>query len=366
MIQRAGRAAPTFFGRCQRWVTSGATTGLPPPDINKPVCVFPGQGSQFPGMGKDLCSTYPVAKEIFQEADDSLGWSLSSMMFDTERYPELVMTAHAQPAILVYSLAMLEVFKQRNGIQIEGIGPNSFSLAIGHSLGEYTCLVATGAVSLCAGVQLVHCRGKAMQAAVPAGIDVAMAALMPTKYEDAVALCEIVRKELEERSLSNNVCCDVANYNAVNLVVVSGTREAVERVVQIGKELMHVRRATILEVSAPFHSTMMKQAREMFEPMLWETKFKLPTVPIVSNVDGHAYQQEVSTHMYKNLLLDQMSSTVQWVPMMELCRNGGFQKFIEFTPKKILGPLIKKHISYAQVDSLATEEDLDEYLKRIL
>lgn len=364
MIRRAGRAAPSFF---LRRVTSGATTGLPPADVNKPVCVFPGQGSQFPGMGKDLCRTYPVAKEIFQEADDSLGWSLSSMMFDTERYPELVMTAHAQPAILVYSLAMLEVFRQRSGIQMEGIGPKSFSLAIGHSLGEYTSLVATGALSLCAGVQMVHCRGKAMQAAVPAGTDVAMAALMPTKYEDAVALCEIVRKELlENGSSSNSVCCDVANYNAFNQVVVSGTQEAVERVVQIGKELRHVRRATILEVSAPFHSTMMKQAREMFEPILWETKFKVPAVPIVSNVDGHAYQQEVSTHVYKKLLLDQMSSTVQWVPMMELCRNGGFQEFIEFTPKPTLGPLIQKHISYAQVDSLATEEDLDEYLKRLL
>ena len=179
-----------------------------------------------------------------------------------------------------------------------------------------------------------------------AGTDVAMAALMPTKYEDAVALCEIVRKKLlENGSSSNSVCCDVANYNAFNQVVVSGTQEAVERVVQIGKELRHVRRATILEVSAPFHSTMMKQAREMFEPILWETKFKVPAVPIVSNVDGHAYQQEVSTHVYKKLLLDQMSSTVQWVPMMELCRNGGFQEFIEFTPKPTLGPLIQKHIS---------------------
>src|SRR2546430_6253560 len=233
--------------------------------MGKVAFVFPGQVSQYPGMGKELAEKYPAAKAVFDEADSALGFSISKICFEgTEE--ELKLTANTQPAILTCSVAVFRVLAEK------GLAPD---FVAGHSLGEYSALVAAGSLKFADAVQLVRKRGTYMQDAVPTGVG-AMAAIM--------GLSPAVVADACQRAAGSEIC-SAANLNSPEQTVISGHAGAVKRAVEIASQL-GAKRAVILPVSAPFHSALMTPAQEKLEKDLKQTEFAAPRVPLVANVDA--------------------------------------------------------------------------------
>jgi [acyl-carrier-protein] S-malonyltransferase len=285
--------------------------------MSKIAFIFPGQGSQHAGMGRDLAEHFPASRAAFDEADAALGFPLSHLCFNGPD-EELQLTANTQPAILTASVAALRALAG------QGIKPD---FVAGHSLGEYSALVAAGALSLTNAVRLVRLRGQLMQEAVPVGAG-AMAAILSL---DAAKVSEACAAAAEDQ------VCSPANFNSPNQTVIAGDREAVERAVAKCQEL-GARRAVMLKVSAPFHCALMKPVQERLSGPLGETHFNDLAVPLVNNVDARAVTRGDEA---REGLIRQVSAPVRWTEVVERMLAEGVSTFVEVGPGKVLVGLVK-------------------------
>lgn len=286
--------------------------------MGKVAFVFPGQASQYPGMGKELAEKYPVARAVFDEADAALGFSISQICFaGTEE--DLKLTANTQPAILTCSVAVYRVLAEK------GLTPD---FVAGHSLGEYSALVAAGALKFTDAVRLVRKRGTYMQDAVPAGVG-AMAAIM--------GLSPAVVAEACKRSAEGEIC-SAANLNSPEQTVISGHAGAVKRAVEAASQL-GAKRAVILAVSAPFHSELMMPAQEKLKKDLLETEMSALRVPLVTNVDADTIETGDEA---RDALVRQVSMPVRWEESVRLMIDEGVNTFVEVGPGRVLTGLLRQ------------------------
>ncbi len=310
--------------------------------MGKIAFIFPGQGSQYPGMGRELAENFAAARAVFEEADQTLGFGLSELCFNGPD-EELQLTANTQPAILTVSIAAFRVLTEY------GIKPD---LVAGHSLGEYSALVAAGSLTLTDAVSLVRLRGQLMQEAVPPGVG-AMAAILGLEAEEVVAACAIAAR---------NQVCGPANYNAPTQTVIAGHREAVERAVEECR-LRGARRAILLKVSAPFHSALMLPAQERLTVPLAKTEFKDLKVPLVNNVEAQLVTKGSDA---RSGLVRQVSAPVLWTASVNRMLAEEVDTFIEVGPGRVLIGLVKsisKEVSLLNVEDLSSLEATLESLK---
>src|SRR5918997_1790502 len=282
--------------------------------------VFPGQGSQAPGMGRDLWERYAAAREVFEEADEALGFALSRLCFEGPA-AELQLTENTQPAILATSVAALRA--------AEGEGLPRPDFVAGHSIGEYSALVAAGALSLSDAVSVVRGRGRYMQEAVPVGAG-AMAAVMGADIEAVEAACQEAAREGE--------ICSAANINSPGQIVIAGSSAAVERAIPLLKE-RGAKRAIPLKVSAPFHCALMLPAQERLAADLEGVEFKDLAVPLVTNVDARIIRTGAEA---RESLVRQVSQPVRWRESVELLAGEGVGTFLEVGPGKVLSGLVRQ------------------------
>ncbi|WHY26084.1 ACP S-malonyltransferase [Bacillus velezensis] len=287
--------------------------------MSKIAFLFPGQGSQFIGMGKELYEQVPAAKRLFDEADETLETKLSSLIFEGDA-KELTLTYNAQPALLTTSMAVLEKFKE------SGITPD---FTAGHSLGEYSALVAAGAMSFKDAVYTVRKRGEFMNEAVPAG-EGAMAAILGM---DADALKQVTDKVTEDGHL-----VQLANLNCPGQIVISGTAKGVELASEQAKE-NGAKRAIPLDVSGPFHSELMKPAADKLKEVLDSCELKDADVPVISNVSADVMTDKADI---KEKLIEQLYSPVRFEETVNKLIAEGVTTFIEIGPGKVLSGLVKK------------------------
>lgn len=280
--------------------------------------VFPGQGSQTAGMGADLAREFPVCADTFAEADDVLGFSLSQTCFSGSEQ-ELQLTAIAQPAILATSVAALRV------LESEGIRPSAVA---GHSLGEYSALVAAGSLSFRDALTLVRKRGTYMQEAVPVGVG-AMAAIMGLDFERLDQIC---------REASGTTQVSPANFNAPGQVVISGHADAVDRAIALAQE-RGARRALKLAVSAPFHCALMQPAADRLTSDLVATRFNDLSVPLVSNISASALRTGAEA---RACLIRQVTGAVRWEESVRTLASMGVNRVMEVGPGRVLMGLIKR------------------------
>lgn len=309
----------------------------------KKALLFPGQGSQVVGMGKELAEKFPVARQVFDEVDAALGEKLSSIIF-TGPQEILTLTENAQPAIMATSIAALRVLETEYGFKV-----SDAAFVAGHSLGEYSALCAAGALSLTDTARLLRVRGKAMQQAVPAGRG-AMAALLGADIEQA--------NEIAHEAAQDGVC-SVANDNAPGQVVISGTKAAVERAIEIAKG-KGIKRAIMLEVSAPFHCPLMAPAAGIMEDALSAAKFSAPIVPVVANVTAKA---ESDPAVIRRLLVDQVTGVVRWRESMQYIAGEGVTRVVEIGAGKVLSGLMKRIAPEVESVNIGTPADLEAFTR---
>ncbi|HEV2037935.1 MAG TPA: ACP S-malonyltransferase [Candidatus Eremiobacteraceae bacterium] len=281
--------------------------------------LFPGQGSQVVGMGKDLAANYPLARMTFEEADAALEYKLSQLCFDGPE-DRLKLTEITQPAILTVSIAALRVLKDR-GLQPEYLA--------GHSLGEYTAHVAAGTISFAEAVRTVRNRGRYMQSAVPAGVG-AMAAILGMKIDELDGVCREASTDAE--------IVTPANINSPDQIVISGHAPAVQRAADLAKA-RGAKRAIMLQVSAPFHSPLMQPAQEALEQDLNQLLFRNSSVPVAKNIDGELTQ---AADKSRHALVRQVTGAVQWVKCVETLIGNGVTHFVEVGPSKVLCGLMRQ------------------------
>jgi [acyl-carrier-protein] S-malonyltransferase len=286
---------------------------------NRLAYIFPGQGSQYAGMGSELAEKYPAARQVFEEADDALRFSISQMCFKGTA-EELQLTENTQPAILTTSVAVLKA------VEAEGLRAPDY--VAGHSLGEYSALVAAGALSLTDAVRTVRLRGRFMQEAVPVGTG-AMAAVMGADLEIVTAACN---------EAGQDGVCSPANINSPNQIVIAGHAGAVDRAIGLLKERWS-KRAIKLNVSAPFHSGLMMPAQERLAAELEKLEFNDLRLPLVTNVDAAVIR---SGEEARASLIRQVSSPVRWLESVQLLIKEGVQTFVEVGPGKVLCGLLRQ------------------------
>ena len=298
--------------------------------------VFPGQGSQAPGMGRDLWEQYPAARAVFEEADEALGFALSELCFEGPA-EELQLTENTQPAILTVSVAALRAMEAEDFPAPDYVA--------GHSLGEYSALVAAGALSLGDAVRVVRQRGRFMQEAVPVGAG-AMAAVLGSDLETVEAVCR-------EAALEGEVCSP-ANVNSPGQIVIAGSAAAVERAVPLLKA-RGAKRAVPLKVSAPFHCALMMPAQERLAEALAEVAFDDPRVPLVTNVDAAIIRTagEASASLVR-----QVSSPVRWRESVGLLEREGVGWFVEVGPGKVLSGLVRQTAPRVQCVNVEDSQSL--------
>jgi [acyl-carrier-protein] S-malonyltransferase len=280
--------------------------------------IFPGQGSQYPGMGKDLAENFSEARQVFEEADEALGFSISRLCFEGPA-EELQLTQNTQPAILTSSIAALRA--------MESVGFPSPAFVAGHSLGEYSALVCAGALTLPDAVRTVRTRGKFMQEAVPVGTG-AMAAVIGGELSEIERVCV---------EAGAGQICSTANLNSPNQVVIAGNAEAIDRAIELLKGV--AKRAIKLNVSAPFHCALMKPAEDKLAIELDSLSFADTTTPLVTNVDA---RPTTAGAELRDALIRQVSAPVRWVESMELLMQNGVNTFIEVGPGKVLSGLMRQ------------------------
>lgn len=283
--------------------------------------VFPGQGAQAVGMGRDLAAAYPVAAAVFEEVDEALGEKLSALIWDGPA-ETLMLTANAQPALMATSLAAMRA------LEAEGVSIVDAAFVAGHSLGEYSALAAAGAISVADTARLLRIRGDAMQAAVPVGIG-AMAALLGL---DFVAASEVAAEAAEGE------VCQAANDNDPGQVVISGHKGAVERAIEIAKA-RGAKRAVMLPVSAPFHCALMQPAADRMAAALAAVEIKTPAASLVANVLAEAVSDPA---MIRELLVKQVTSSVRWRESVGWLAGRGVTGLVEIGAGKALSGMARR------------------------
>jgi len=299
--------------------------------------IFPGQGSQSQGMGRVLAESYAAAREVFEEADEALGFALARLCFEGPA-EELQLTEYTQPAILATSVAALRAS--------EAAGFPRPDFVAGHSLGEYSALVAAGALSLRDAVQVVRKRGRFMQEAVPVGAG-AMAAILGADVETVEAACAEARRDEE--------VCSPANINSPGQVVIAGNAAAVERAIPILKA-RGAKRAVPLKVSAPFHCALMLPAQERLASELNEIEFRDLSVPLVTNVDAAVIRTGAEA---RASLVRQVSSPVRWRESVELLARENVSTFVEIGPGKVLSGLVRQTAPQSRCLNVEDKASLD-------
>jgi [acyl-carrier-protein] S-malonyltransferase len=308
--------------------------------------IFPGQGSQSVGMGRELAAASAVAREVFQEVDDALGQSLFKLMCEGPE-DQLTLTENAQPAIMANAIATLQVLETEGGVTLS----EKASFVAGHSLGEYTALCAAGALPLSTAAKLLKLRGQAMQAAVPVGIG-AMAALLGADIERAEALAN---------AAAQGEVCTVANDNDPSQVVISGHKGAIDRAIELVKD-HGIKRGILLPVSAPFHCPLMQPAADRMAEALAQTEIASPFVPVFANVLA-APVSEIDE--IRNLLVAQVTGRVRWRESAIAMRDAGVSHFIEFGGK-VLSPMVKRSAGdEVSTTSVISMNDIEAILKEL-
>jgi len=308
---------------------------------------FPGQGSQAPGMGKALAEAFSAAKDVFDEIDEALEQNLSKLMFEGPE-GDLTLTENAQPALMAVSMAIVRVLEREGGYRLA----ERCSYVAGHSLGEYTALIAAGAFSLNEGAKLLKARGQAMQRAVPVGFG-SMAALLGAELAQAEELCELLSGPGE--------IVAIANDNAPGQVVISGHKSAIDRAAEHIKAL-GIKRAMPLPVSAPFHSPLMKQAAEDMAVRLADTVIKTPSLPVISNV---TVKPVIDPDTIRDLLIEQVTGRVRWRETIASLPGLGVTKVVEAGAGKVLTGMAKRITADVEPVSLETPADIEAFLKSV-
>ena len=309
--------------------------------------IFPGQGSQAVGMGKDLYAAFPEAKAVFDEIDESLGQNLSKMMFEGPE-EDLNLTENTQPALMAVSMAVVEVLKKQGGIDFSAAA----KFVAGHSLGEYSALTAAESFSISTAAKLLKLRGQAMQKAVPVGAG-SMAAVLGLSFEDV--------EQVASEAAGDEICA-AANDNSVGQVVVSGHKDAVARAVEIASE-RGAKKAVTLPVSAPFHCALMRPAAEAMQEALAETDIQAPLVPVVANVTAAPTNDPDEI---RGLLVDQVTGMVRWRESVLKMKELGVNEMVELGSGKVLCGLVRRidrDISCANAGAPEEVETLIETLK---
>ena len=302
--------------------------------------VFPGQGSQDVGMGRDLAQNFKAAQDVFAEVDDALGEKLSQIIWEGPK-ETLTLTENAQPALMAMSMAVMRVLEAEKGIKLA----DKVSYVAGHSLGEYSALAAAGALSLGDAARLLRARGKAMQKAVPVGVG-AMAALLGVGLDVA----EKVAAEAAQGDI-----CQIANDNEPTQVVLSGHKTAIDRVGEIGRA-HGVRRALPLPVSAPFHCALMQPAADVMAEELAKVQVKMPVVPVVANVLAEPISDPDEI---KRCLVEQVTGTVRWRECVVRMGALGVTDFYEIGAGKVLSGLVKRILKDANATAVGAPADVD-------
>ncbi len=301
--------------------------------------VFPGQGAQSIGMGRDLADAYPAARAVFDEVDEALGESLSALIWEGEA-DALTLTENAQPALMATSMAAVRALAS------EGVEVTAASYVAGHSLGEYSALCAAGALGVADAARLLRIRGRAMQSAVPVG-EGAMAAILGLGVEDVDKLAH---------DAADGDVCEVANENDPMQNVVSGSKSAVERAVAMAKE-RGAKRALMLPVSAPFHCALMTPAAAEMAQALAEVDIEEPKVPLVANVLASAVRNPTAI---RSLLVDQVAGRVRWRASVEWMAAEGVTEFWELGAGKALSGMIRRIAKEASTRAVGTAADVAE------
>lgn len=299
--------------------------------------VFPGQGAQVLGMGRDLADSYPAARAVFDEVDDALGASLSAIIWG-EDADALTLTANAQPALMATSLAALRA------LEAEGVALGTASFVAGHSLGEYSALCAAGALSLPDTARLLRTRGEAMQAAVPVGQG-AMAALLGLDFDTAMAVAE---------EAAQGQVCQAANDNDPSQVVISGDKDAVARATEIAKE-KGAKRAVLLPVSAPFHCALMEPAARVMADALAQVTIAAPAVPVVANVHASAINDPDAI---RSALVNQVTGSVRWRESVAWMADHGVTETWEIGSGKALTGMIRRIHKPMITRTVGTPDDI--------
>ncbi len=307
---------------------------------------FPGQGSQAVGMGKALADAFPQARAVFDEVDAALSQKLSTLMFEGPE-DQLTLTANAQPALMAVSLAVVRVLEAEAGLDLA----KDAAFVAGHSLGEYSALAAAGSLSITDTAKLLRIRGDAMQKAVAPGQG-AMAALLGLDFEAAAAVAaEAAQGEV----------CQAANDNGGGQVVVSGTKAAVERAVELAKA-KGARRAVMLAVSAPFHCALMQPAADAMAAALSGVVIRPPKAPLVANVHAAAI---TDPEAIRKGLVDQVTGTVRWRESVAFMAGQGVDLFFELGSGKVLSGLVKRIAEGAEGVAVGSPEDVAAFRTRL-
>lgn len=309
--------------------------------------VFPGQGSQFVGMGKELSDNFASAREVFEEVDSALGQNLFKLMTNGPE-SELMLTANTQPALMAHSMAVVRVLEKEFGISLK----DKAAYVAGHSLGEYSAACAAGVFSLEDTAKLLHIRGSAMQKAVPLGIG-GMAAVIGMSFKDVSALVEACS--------NGDSFCVAANDNSDGQVVLSGHMAAIDKAVEIATEF-GAKRCVKLAVSAPFHSPLMQPAAESMVRAFMQVESHDAQIPLIANVSA----ESVSDHrqIIKNLI-DQVTGTVRWRETMAFMQEQGVTDIIELGAGKVLSGLVKRSLKEINTASVGNIADIEELAKNL-
>ena len=308
--------------------------------------VFPGQGSQAVGMGRDLAEAFPAARAVFQEVDEALKQNLSKLMFEGPD-DQLTLTENAQPALMAVSMAVVRVLESEGKLDLA----TAASLVAGHSLGEYSALAAAGTFSLADTARLLKIRGQAMQKAVPVGVG-AMAALIGADYQQA--------EEIAAAAAQGEICA-AANDNAPGQVVVSGHKGAVERAIALAAE-RGIKRAMLLPVSAPFHCALMQPAADAMAEALAGVAMSAPKLPLVANVTAQRVSDPIQI---RDLLVAQVTGTVRWRESTLYMKAAGIGSIVELGAGKVLSGLARRIDKELVGSAVGTPADIDAFLKTL-
>jgi len=315
--------------------------------------IFPGQGSQFVGMGRDLAAAFSAAREVFDEVDETLKQRLSKLMFEGPA-EALTLTENAQPALMAVSMAVVRVLARDGGVRVA----ERAALVAGHSLGEYSALAAAEALDVATVARLLRRRGEAMQAAVAPG-EGAMAALLGVEMAACAEICAEAAVLKREGATDLRQVVSAANDNGGGQVVISGHKAAVERAVEIAKS-RGVKRAMLLPVSAPFHCALMAPAADAMAEALEEVGLRVPVVPVIANVTA---AKVTAPEEIKRLLVAQVTGTVRWRESVVAALEMGVDSFVELGAGKVLTGLVKRIAPDARGLNAGTPADIEALLK---